>query len=516
MEPTRIMQGLRLTPLMQHVFNGDIESITETRGKLSKIILEEKDTNGYTALMWAIKRKEWDIVKELVSQGANLQAVNKYHETPLILLARDNESVNICRDLEASGAINYKDLAEAGKRDQLIKIVKRTGHILGLRTKISDVDPQGLPANEGALLLQEYLYNSLPNGDLSDDSIRPFDAAILQKGNNVATHRTAILDRYRSGQCTILPIRWSSGESGHAIALIAWNDILVVCNRGNKKFAEGISVFKMQPSTAITEQWLQQMLPDDMSPSSEEVLLGIHSLVRSKPPILDFPSLEQQYGTCAFVNLKSSLQPVLFFMKLLRDKNIPMQKFDSEFLTTFTQQIDQLKKAKAESREQYKVFTKTIRDKIVQELCEKFKLSSEKERETYFAIFKAILTDHYGQDNKRGHRRSQEKKDAEVARAKIILSAMTSAEQDQVLRGMPENAAKALREMLPTLPAVLNKHLLDAINARDFKVLRHSFSKGQTSMEASRFAQSLRSCRGGIGGQQITIPHLSQLFSMKI
>jgi hypothetical protein len=213
------------------------------------------------------------------------------------------------------------------------------------------------------------------------------------------------LRKHAQGKPVIIPIRWKEeGENdGHAIALIIWNDILVVCNRGDKKFEEGISVFQIAPGK-MTVEFLQNVLPQTEIASPETILIAIQTLSGHAEPILTFPTQDQKHGTCGFVNVKSSFQPLLCFIELWesRAQLSPFKILDSEFLKSYIQDgkpLLLLQDTMKHVRIQYKTVTDAMRNQKVRDLCEDFKklaLGSE-ERKIYFQLFKEILEQHPGE-----------------------------------------------------------------------------------------------------------------------
>ena len=72
--------------------------------------MNEKDDEGNTALMRAVSAGDVELIKCLVRQGADVNAVNKYHDTALLLASRSDD-VNVLKILiEAAADVNYVGL----------------------------------------------------------------------------------------------------------------------------------------------------------------------------------------------------------------------------------------------------------------------------------------------------------------------------------------------------------------------------------------------------------------------
>lgn len=429
------------TPLMYAAsVEGGLESIDILLEKGA--LLEEKNINGDTALMCAINAKQWDIAKLLIERNANVNAKNIEGYTPLMQLAitADNATIQQFIDAGLVSALEINRLKIAAiKQSEHVKLISAVGHILGVTCNIAGVDSTGMFMEIGCQLLKECL-DDLPQSPFKHDLIsNALNLAIECSKDNLIIDHEKLINKINERKVTIVPVSWHM----HTIGLGVWNDIVIICNRGSGSLKHKISVFKM-PDKDL-EQALQDIIPKNQIPSREQGAHAIRNFVDTQNPLLTFQSQDQKHGTCSFANLKSLLQPILCFIKLLESQNVNPQEFNSEFLKSFlptesneipTKAQMEFEAIKQESRKEYKDFTKTIRDNFVKKLCEKYKtlFDNPEEKEMYRDIFAAILSEHYGQTKIRGNPRSKEKIKEERDRALEILSVLTHDEKETLFK----------------------------------------------------------------------------------
>lgn len=432
------------TALMYSVRRGNVQAIMA----LSEMgaDLEMKNKEGDTALMLAVKTRAWSVVKVLVARGAGLDTYDSYGCTPGMLLAMVDDKAAI--ESVQMSAHERKFLQEQYQQQmQFAPIVKNAGHILGFTRTIAGVESTGLDDHKGYSLLKNCVDTSFLQSEITNYLVRhALELAIECLEENDTTQ---LMENYEAGKPTILPIGWP----GHECTLVAWNDLLFVCNRGDAGLKHKISVFKIPGSNEqlgkMPEEFLQTMIPENQSLSSEQFLITLRELVGDlNNPMLAFESQDQKHGNCAFVNVKASLQPMLCFNTLLKLKmknSLEAPVFNSTFLEPLVnkgQPVDSdLITAMRESKNIYKAFTKEIRDQQVSELCknfESYRVGSEK-RKLYLEIFEAILSEHYGQTfieksfHNRRRRRQPKKINEEKDRALKILFSMRPEEKTELL-----------------------------------------------------------------------------------
>ena len=95
-------QANGVTPLMMAARTGEVE-IVRTLLARDVSVTAAIPTTGQTALMWATAERHWDIMRELIAAGADVEARSKIGFTPLLFVTRngDREAAEI---LIAAGA----------------------------------------------------------------------------------------------------------------------------------------------------------------------------------------------------------------------------------------------------------------------------------------------------------------------------------------------------------------------------------------------------------------------------
>ena len=72
------LKKLGFSKLMSTAWKGDLVAVQRILTPRTKTLLgNAKDKMGNTALIWAMRRKHYDVVKYLVQAGVNLNAKNK-------------------------------------------------------------------------------------------------------------------------------------------------------------------------------------------------------------------------------------------------------------------------------------------------------------------------------------------------------------------------------------------------------------------------------------------------------
>lgn len=381
-----------------------------------------------------------------------------------IEMARRNRNIEMLQIINAHQihhllAEEIKDKKEAKnitdviqKRLETMNTIKKAGHVLGFTCSISNVKSNGYSSFESYCMFQNYLNHltsntTSPTPEWLKKYYSPQDAPLRQslnlainwlKADEKITHEDFILN-HAAGKPTFLPIYYP----GHAFTLIAWNDVLIVCNRGENQLKHFISVFKIPDPGKITEKFLQAIMPETEQPLATQVMQGIRDFVgleNLERPILTFSSHEQKHGNCSFVNLKSSMKPMLCFLELFQSDPQAV-KFDSAFLEPYLPNgplASTLDTVIENAGIEYKKFTTEMRNQEVDKLCTTFSALTpgSPDRKIYLEIFEAFLKEHHGQylsshDNtKRAQKMNIERRRAEQI---LNLQAMSESEKKKIL-----------------------------------------------------------------------------------
>lgn len=321
-----------------------------------------------------------------------------------------------------------------------VKSIKDSGHIFGFSDKIGNIPSTGHYSYESYRLLESLLHS------MNDEWVQKyFDApdSCLKKAFNLAiewlecvshaSHQDFI-DLFNTGNPVILPIAYS----GHAFTMIAWNNILIICNRGEGQSREHtIDVYKIPNDTEskpgkITLAFLQAIMPTDSMPSSASVFEAIRAFTAHKKPMMVLLSHSQKHGTCSFANIKSALYPLLCFIKLLEHAKLGTHNLNSELLEAYLsepQKISVLKTLVKTARLEYKSFTNGMRNFKLDALYEEFNLlpKNTKARSLYLAIFECILYQHHGQSYPNRYNPARvHKMQSELYRSKKCLNALST------------------------------------------------------------------------------------------
>lgn len=450
--------GLDLNePLISAMQTGNIKAATMLiNSGADKKCLSERQANGETLLYSLLKKPILSSVDEAVfhflcDPKNEVDPNIASPDTPLVLLAGSPEKLPLLQPLLQIGAnlswpgvrsharncqntlfinaINKFEAEtkhsheikqtheeqEAQERLEIELLIKESGHILGLS---DDLVPGDL-STEGNFLFESYhlLQNIINQFYNADSELKRHFApnAPIQDALSLATQYLEadgkitpqdFIKRHIEGKPVMIPIQWmeKGQKKGHAITLIVWNDILVICNRGDKKLDECISVFEI-PSDKMTVEFLEAIMPTKTNIPPDIILTEIQKLVGYAPPILTIPSQIQKHGTCSFVNAKSSILVMLCFIELFEAISQKGEfQFNSTLLKSYIQDgkpLPPLLTAMQNAKIQYKLFTSEMRNFKVKELCNNFKKlagDSKKLQSIYILLFKAILRQHPGKN----------------------------------------------------------------------------------------------------------------------
>lgn len=450
--------------------------------------LETKNANDETALMCAVSKAidthEWEVVDYLISQKASLHAKNVWGYTPLMLLTTIKNDSSFDSRMAAwreARVITYQDISYARtafiKQQKWAPRIREAGNILGFTKTISDVKATVITMGSGYSLLKKELKRFLANlSPTNQDFIlrqyympkpspirQTLKLAIECLGHTTSkpTYFPTLITHYTQGKPVILPVRWVN----HGIALVAWNDILAICNPGDNSLKDKICIFKI-PSVndkpgMLSEDFFKSIMPQNTILSADKILALIAEWVPIANPILSFSGPPQKRNTCAFTNAKLSLLPLLYFFNLLpleqSDPKSSLETFSSTFLTT-----EQSERAKQTARMEYKTFTKTMRDLKIQELCNVFtKSSSESEeletRKIHLEILTAFLSEHHAQHRIEARVRPTEKIASEKERVLKILSVITPTEKKEMFDNLPLSASQAIQALTLSTQTIKKK-----------------------------------------------------------
>ncbi len=131
------------TALHDAVRAKDIELVKKLISDGAKI--DPKDIYGYTPLHIAVRLKEFEITKLLIENGAAVNSVDNYKDTPLLDSTR-NDYTEISKLLICNGA--YRNVADAHDMTPLHNSTKNNNEIISEMLRSQDLDPFCKPQEE--------------------------------------------------------------------------------------------------------------------------------------------------------------------------------------------------------------------------------------------------------------------------------------------------------------------------------------------------------------------------------
>src|SRR5690606_22628957 len=118
--------------LVRAVKSGDRDTALELARDKSQVMSAEAD--GTTALHWAVREDDLELVDRLLDAGADPQAANRYGITPLRLAAENGSAAVVGRLLEAGASA-----AEVGiEGETVLMTAARTGDVATLRVLLEN------------------------------------------------------------------------------------------------------------------------------------------------------------------------------------------------------------------------------------------------------------------------------------------------------------------------------------------------------------------------------------------
>lgn len=411
--------------------NGDIEALKRLLG--AGININSPDHKGDSALVNSCANDNIAVIKFLLENGADVNYINsKFLRTPLLIAAKNAskeaievllkqgadvlaidirernallEAIHVKRSPEIilllkSYLKDQKDFKESIELHNKYLLVKHSGHILGMSGSVKlknskvktplKIEYTGCVSNTSLDKLQQLLVsytNKRSGGKESQDFI-----TILEAMEVLVQHREGegkvsdkdLLKRYQNDNLVFL----YPGIPMHRMGLALYKKSGVYCNRGDggELFEKGYThIFKMPDSKVVTEALFDEV----SSKSDQDVLKSIRDLMEGGEPKAGLPSKRQKFGTCSFVNIKATIEGVLYLFEKERLQNDKEAKYSSEKIETL---------ARHYAETEYKRFTKFIRTEQVNTLLEGLKNAPINDKTFYLTILRDYVSTHYGDD----------------------------------------------------------------------------------------------------------------------
>lgn len=127
---TTTLAGAAVPRLVQALKSGDRTSALDLSSQHDEAVATEAD--GTTALHWAVRQGDGEIVDRLLHAGADVAAANRYGVTPLHLAAVNGDAATIKRLLDAGADVN----SVGADGETPLMTVARGGHVEAARLLI--------------------------------------------------------------------------------------------------------------------------------------------------------------------------------------------------------------------------------------------------------------------------------------------------------------------------------------------------------------------------------------------
>lgn len=253
------------------------------------------------------------------------------------------------------------------------------------------------------------------------DAFNIDDAINLKWASRINGFCESIFDKYLSGMPVVIP----SGCDGHSTTLIAIGNFIVFTNRGygSDGSGEGTKIYKLREPLSLDDinGFLEDSLLDDEMFATNHRLKELGGI-----KVAGFQQKDQRWGTCGYVNKKSSLEGLVALLKALSSDN--ELKLDESIFDINTDNIGaRIEEHKPFSRDLYKKTTAEIRDIEVGRMLEeigdiKKSRPSEAQRKNMEAMMHKIVDFIKNHHHEKSHESIRTR---EVDRAKIAYEALT-------------------------------------------------------------------------------------------
>lgn len=393
-----------------------------------------------------------------------------------IFLAKRTGNADIVRLLMDKGSIDYETYSGSDK-----EIIKKRDFLISAYTAIEAGHLQGfgvvklppLTGSEDVKLVTEGFFSEFSVPFLVELLDRYLEAperdkeihgylTMIREGFHKEAERFGdhspeaiekIIENYEVGGLEIISTGWFE----HAFTVAIKDGYLFLSNRGDKASQFGfiqanVMVFKLKDNAPFRE--VLPILRDRSFYTPNNVMSALGNLVDLKQPLASFPSKDQKRGTCAFVNAKSIIEAILYFLKLQKQIAEPglERKMAGDVEPSAIKEH-----AQKYARKQYKLLTHGIRaldlEGRIKRLRDNMDATGNKMIvETEYQILKEIIVNHYGKI--KGNLFGQEpKRKQEMGRVAFILQSLPVelskkiiAELSQIEQEFPLGGEQSLME----------------------------------------------------------------------
>lgn len=240
---------------------------------------------------------------------------------------------------------------------------------------------------------QEKLFEHLagPMIESASNTLKALDDSLRNNEGSYDVEINELMNLINSGMPAMIPAGWA----GHSINIIVWGNQLVVSNRGQGKNPDGgttvinlsrpltkddVKLFFESTRNGQNQMGSVQRKIAELGNGSDSLYSRVFSYMpirlqnflsnfsltnptsRMKNQVAVIPHKAQKYGTCSFVNKKSSVEGLMLLSSLRGDRPL------SDKITV--KESDITEEHKKSARKDYKDFTIHIRDQEVKRTIE--------------------------------------------------------------------------------------------------------------------------------------------------
>lgn len=317
---------------------------------------------------------------------------------------------------------NKNKLNTVNRRNTKLNLIKEAGHILGLngtvtvkdKNKTEQIECEGIDTLDGLNFFLNYLEAYTKQFPLQSKMhthtfwkmiIASFQAAV--KYDSKTLH-----DRYHQNKLVVIHTGWE----GHAVMIGLYKDYLVYCNRGESLVSTTLNVYKLADKSYVTPEYIAKLNNNSTRGMSEILgfILGKNSILDSLTPIVSFPAKHQKVGNCLSANSKSLIRGLLYLL----EQDLSLSLAAKDVKSTSGVDLVQLAQIQEEAREmaynEYKKFTKFIRDRVIDKILAALddQQNNEDDKITYVQLLEKFLSKDLNESGK--------KEEELCRRAKII------------------------------------------------------------------------------------------------
>jgi len=285
------------------------------------INVNDVSITGHTALHWAVENNNLDIVRKLLTYGANPNAYSRSSQPLLILpiLRQQQDLKNLLyqygADLQfAQDYIATKLLAH---RFELISHVD----IVDSHNKYIELDLEGFFLEFTIGIIQhslsrfknhfsaKHLRNYFFHLQQIIDAFTIANELINYQHFSIKTEQyEKRIDQLLNRPLQVIPL----GYEGHAICFVRYRDILVKCDRGAEGRKKGsVIIYRMKNPHAFNQDYIKHLI---YTKQNKKSILEVLPQTLGLSPITQLPIPTQVTGNCSWANMEATIPTVIFLL----------------------------------------------------------------------------------------------------------------------------------------------------------------------------------------------------------